>query len=158
MTSATVDTPIGRVLIRASERGVVSLHFSDTASIVPQCPMTERAKLQIEEYFAGTRKQFDIPLDISGTEFQMSVWQELLRIRYGETLSYGEIARRVGRDKAFRAVGMANNRNPVPLIVPCHRVIGSDGSLTGYGEGIWRKEWLLAHEKKFSEVDVDPIS
>jgi methylated-DNA-[protein]-cysteine S-methyltransferase len=100
----------------------------------------------LDEYFGGGRSSFDIPLDISGTPFQMSVWRALLLIPYGTTWSYGRLAAQIGRPKASRAVGGANHNNPVSIIVPCHRVIGSNGSMTGYGGGIWRKEWLLAHE------------
>ncbi|MDR1965131.1 MAG: methylated-DNA--[protein]-cysteine S-methyltransferase, partial [Synergistaceae bacterium] len=96
----------------------------------------------------GGRRAFDVPLDLKGTDFQMSVWRALLLIPYGRTSSYGSIASALGRPKAVRAVGGANHRNPVSIIVPCHRVIGHDGGLTGYGGGLWRKQWLLDHESK----------
>jgi methylated-DNA-[protein]-cysteine S-methyltransferase len=101
---------------------------------------------QLLEYFAGKRQIFDIPLALRGTEFQLAVWNELLRIPYGDTITYAELAQRIGRPSAIRAVGAANGANPIPVIVPCHRVIGSNGTLTGYGGGIQRKQWLLAHE------------
>jgi methylated-DNA-[protein]-cysteine S-methyltransferase len=102
---------------------------------------------QLEAYFAGSRETFDVPLDLQGTDFQRRVWAGLLEIPYGETMSYGELARRVARPGASRAVGLANGRNPVAIIVPCHRVIGADGTLTGYGGGLDRKVWLLDHER-----------
>jgi methylated-DNA-[protein]-cysteine S-methyltransferase len=101
---------------------------------------------QLEGYFAGSLTGFDVPVRLSGTDFQCRVWSELQRIPYGKTISYGELARRVGRPAAVRAVGLANGRNPVSIIVPCHRVIGADGSLTGYGGGLERKAWLLELE------------
>jgi methylated-DNA-[protein]-cysteine S-methyltransferase len=101
---------------------------------------------QLGDYFAGKRRSFDLPLNLRGTEFQLAVWNELLNVPYGETITYAELARRIGRPSAIRAVGAANGANPIPIIVPCHRVIGSNGTLTGYGGGIDRKQWLLAHE------------
>jgi methylated-DNA-[protein]-cysteine S-methyltransferase len=101
---------------------------------------------QLTEYFAGQRQTFTIPLNLKGTEFQLAVWNELLRVPYGDTITYAELARRIGRPAAIRAVGAANGANPIPVIVPCHRVIGSNGTLTGYGGGIERKQWLLALE------------
>jgi methylated-DNA-[protein]-cysteine S-methyltransferase len=106
------------------------------------------AAVQLGEYFAGRRKEFEVPLAPQGTPFQRAVWSELLRIPFGETVSYGEIAARIARPRAVRAVGAANGRNPIALIVPCHRVIGSDGTLTGYGGGLPTKRWLLAHEER----------
>ena len=103
---------------------------------------------QLEEYFAGKRREFDLPLRFNGTEFQRRVWSALMTIPYGETRSYGAVAKLCGNAKASRAVGMANNRNPVVIICPCHRVIGSDGSLVGFGGGITVKKWLLDHENK----------
>ena len=107
------------------------------------------AKRQLSEYFAGERTTFDLPLAADGTAFQQRVWQELCNIAYGETISYGELARRLGEPNASRAVGMANGRNPVSIVVPCHRVIGANGKLTGYGGGMERKAFLLALEKGF---------
>jgi len=108
------------------------------------------ARQQLEEYFAGERQDFDLPLHLSGTDFQVQVLQELQRIPYGETTSYGDIAKRIGRPKATRAVGAANGRNPIPIIVPCHRVIGSSGDLTGFGGGLDTKEALLRLEAENS--------
>ncbi len=106
------------------------------------------ARAQLQEYFAGTRTQFELRLAAQGTDVQKDVWHALSLIPYGETRSYGEIARQLGKPKASRAIGSANGRNPISIIVPCHRVIGSDGSLTGFGGGIARKQWLLAHEAR----------
>ena len=113
----------------------------------PELPLLERAVAQINQYFAGTLTSFDLPLAMHGTEFQRRVWDELTRIPFGHTISYGELAARLGNPKASRAVGLANGHNPVSIIVPCHRVIGASGSLTGYGGGLERKQTLLALEK-----------
>ena len=107
---------------------------------------------QLRAYFAGELREFSLPLAPGGTEFQRKVWSALTRIPYGRTTSYAAIARDIGTPRGVRAVGLANGRNPISLIVPCHRVIGSDGSLTGYGGGIERKKWLLAHEERFAGV------
>jgi methylated-DNA-[protein]-cysteine S-methyltransferase len=112
-----------------------------------ETPLIQKAAAQIKEYFEGKRKQFKLPLVMHGTEFQMAVWQALQNIPYGETRSYKEIAANIGRPKAVRAVGMANNRNPISIIVPCHRVIGADGGLTGYGGGLPLKQYLLELEQ-----------
>jgi methylated-DNA-[protein]-cysteine S-methyltransferase len=102
---------------------------------------------QIDEYFKGNLKQFSLKLQMQGTDFQKTVWQQLTKVAYGQTASYGEIAAAIGNPAASRAVGHANGRNPISIIVPCHRIIGTDGSLTGYGGGLWRKAWLLRHER-----------
>ncbi|MBN1937224.1 MAG: methylated-DNA--[protein]-cysteine S-methyltransferase [Anaerolineae bacterium] len=109
-------------------------------------PVIEMALVQLDEYFSGVRRVFDLPLGLHGTEFQQRVWRQLLEIPYGQTASYAEVARALGNPQAVRAVGLANGKNPISIIVPCHRVIGSDGNLVGYGGGLWRKEWLLKHE------------
>ena len=113
-----------------------------------ETPLIKKSAAQLAEYFAGKRKKFDLPLAPSGTEFQRSVWSALQTIPFGETRSYGDIAAQIGNPKACRAVGMANNRNPIAVIIPCHRVIGSDGSLTGYGGGLDVKQYLLGLEKR----------
>jgi methylated-DNA-[protein]-cysteine S-methyltransferase len=105
------------------------------------------ASAQMEEYFAGTRRRFDLPLDLGGTDFQRQAWLALADVPYGETATYGEQADRIGRPGAFRAVGAANGRNPVPVVLPCHRIIGADGSLTGFGGGLELKQQLLDHER-----------
>jgi methylated-DNA-[protein]-cysteine S-methyltransferase len=112
------------------------------------------ARGQLEEYFAGTRTAFDLPLHPQGTEFQLTVWDELARIPYAETISYGELARRIGQPQAMRAVGAANGRNPLPIVVPCHRVIGSNGNLTGFGGGLPAKRFLLGWERRTAHGDL----
>ena len=109
-------------------------------------PLLLEARRQLDDYFSGRRQDFDLPLKPEGSEFQRSVWTELTRIPFGKTISYGELARRIGKPDAFRAVGLANGKNPIAVVVPCHRVIGASGTLTGYGGGIDRKKWLLEHE------------
>ncbi|MEO8011205.1 MAG: methylated-DNA--[protein]-cysteine S-methyltransferase, partial [Dokdonella sp.] len=108
----------------------------------------DEARRQFDAYFAGTLQQFNLSLDALGTPFQRSIWNELARIPYAQTISYGELARRIGKPNASRAVGLANGANPLSIIVPCHRVIGTNGSLTGYGGGLAAKQWLLAHERR----------
>ena len=157
------DSPLGPLLIAASERGLRALymheqrHVADqphpqwrpaTAASAVQSAILEGATRQLDEYFAGRRTDFDLPVDLDGSDFQRVVWRGLCTIPYGETVSYGELARRIGNPKAMRAVGLANGRNPVSIVVPCHRVIGADGSMTGYGGGIERKVFLLALEAK----------
>jgi len=154
--TAHLESPIGWVEIQAVRQGILSLNFVEKvapgrrpgvdASGRPE--VLKAGLAQIGEYFRGARTSFSLPLALEGTDFQMSVWKALLRVPYGETASYRDLAAAVGNAKATRAVGGANHRNPVSIIVPCHRVIGSDGRLTGYGGGLWRKEWLLEHERK----------
>ena len=117
----------------------------------PMLPVFQQATTQLTEYFAGKRPAFTLPLNAAGTEFQKRVWAELAKIPYGQRISYGELAVRLGNPKASRAVGLANGKNPISIIIPCHRVIGASGKLTGYGGGLARKEALLALEAKFSE-------
>ncbi|MCB9206538.1 MAG: methylated-DNA--[protein]-cysteine S-methyltransferase [Ignavibacteriales bacterium] len=146
-------SPIGQVKLTGDETSVNSILFvfDDTEmeeenlnSVLTQC------KKELLEYFAGKRNEFTVPIKQEGTEFQQKVWTELEKIPYGKTVSYNFIAESLGDKKAIRAVGAANGRNQISIIVPCHRVIGSDGSLTGYAGGMWRKKWLLNHEKEFS--------
>ena len=121
-------------------------------------PLLREAVRQLEEYFAGARAEFDLPLAPAGTPFQLRVWEELRRVRYGEVVSYGEIARRLGMTgQAARAVGLANGRNPVPVVIPCHRVVGADGRLTGYGGGTSRKRVLLDLEQGALPLDRQPV-
>ena len=110
----------------------------------------EKCKIQFDEYFAGKRKFFDLPVKQAGTAFQQRVWNELIKIPFGKTLSYLQLSQKIGNVKSIRAVGTANGRNNLSIVVPCHRVIGSDGSLTGYAGGLWRKQWLLEHENKYA--------
>ena len=139
-----IDTPIGPLSYNLSDGGaLVEMWFGETSSGEIRSHELER---QLSEFFARERTRFDFPLDPKGTPFQRAVWNELLNIPFGETRSYLQIAKAIGRPTATRAVGAANGANPIPLIIPCHRVIGSNGKLTGYGGGLERKRWLLAHE------------
>jgi len=160
-----LDTAIGRVVVVTNATHVVAVDFADCDARLRKIlargygdieqqrvtnPLGTTARLQA--YFAGELDALDdIPADPHGSEFQCSVWRELRRIPVGETISYGELATRLGRPTASRAVGMANSKNPVGIVIPCHRVIGADGSLTGYGGGLWRKEKLIALERSYAE-------
>lgn len=142
-------TPVGWLALTASDQALVRIRFLETKpDNYPQRsnPVIQEVKLQLTEYFQGNLQQFSIPLQPEGSDFQQSVWQELRDIPYGETSTYGALARQLGDPKKMRAVGRANGQNPIPIIIPCHRVIGADGKLTGYGGGIARKRWLLKHE------------
>ena len=143
-------TPIGDLLLVGDEQGLVRVEFPP-ASPPDDAPRDDRrlapAIRQLGEYFSGKRTTFDLPISLRGTPFQLEVWSSLLRIPYGTTRTYAEIAKSIGRPTATRAVGAANGANPIPIIVPCHRVIGSNGSLTGFGGGIDVKRWLLDFEK-----------
>ncbi len=158
--TAVIDSPIGDLLIRADSNGVREIHFQTTMPKEKCAGPSLRAKdarsglvaetsQQLAAYFKGKLKEFDLPLSPEGTAFQRRVWEALRGIPYGETLSYGDLARRIGNPKACRAVGAANGRNPLPIVVPCHRVIGADGTLTGFGGGLPIKEQLLDHERRF---------
>ena len=146
-------TQVGGVELRlaAGEAGLHSIEFSREGAIDgrenPRHPLLLETKRQLRAYFAGDLREFDLPLDIAGTAFQQRVWRALLRIPYGETRSYSEIARSIGAPSAVRAVGAANGANPIPIVVPCHRVIGAGGSLVGYGGGLPLKQRLLALER-----------
>ena len=142
-----VQTPIGWLQIHASDDAVTALDF-DAKPRKPVKPnaLTDRCKQQLLDYFSGEREAFDLPLAARGTPFQQAVWRALRAIPFGSTCCYGDIADAIGDARAVRAVGTANGRNPIPIIVPCHRVIGRDGSLTGFSGGLDKKEWLLRHE------------
>lgn len=151
-----LPSPIGDLTLIASDDALVAIHFAGQPLASFRGDMPERndahpvlcaAARQLTEYFAGERRAFDLPLDFGGTDFQRSVWQTLLTIPYGETWSYADVASRLGKPSATRAVGAANGRNPIPIVGPCHRVIGKDGSLTGFGGGLPVKEKLLALER-----------
>ncbi|MGI5309205.1 methylated-DNA--[protein]-cysteine S-methyltransferase [Rheinheimera sp. WS51] len=146
-----IDTPIGVIGISASAHAVTSVSFIETSeqevNIVQPSPLTELAAKQLNAYFARELKQFTLPLAPVGTVFQQGVWQQLRRIPYATTCSYTAIAQLIKQPKAVRAVGAANGRNPIAIIVPCHRVIGANGKLTGYAGGLERKAWLLKHEQ-----------
>ncbi|HBL78518.1 MAG TPA: cysteine methyltransferase [Aequorivita sp.] len=147
-----VDTPIGILMLSFNEKfELVSAIFPEDEIALPVANglgsvKIQRVKKQFEEYFNGTRKTFDIPLSPEGTEFQKKVWTELLNIPYGETTTYQQMANKLGDPKVIRAAASANGKNPISIVIPCHRVIGSDGSLTGYAGGLHRKKWLLEHE------------
>ncbi len=154
-----VETPIGPLLLVSDGAGLVELGLPQRgkAASPPADGEQSQSKLhamrrQLDEYFAGKRRQFDLALHPGGTPFQLEVWGALLAIPYGETVSYADIARRIRRPRAVRAVGAANGANPLAIIVPCHRVIGSHGDLVGYGGGLPAKRWLLAHERKHAPV------
>jgi methylated-DNA-[protein]-cysteine S-methyltransferase len=141
------ESPIGTVEIGGSTDAITWLYFVERyRADVTSCPLVEQAVEQVAAYFMDGRTTFDLPLDLHGTDFQRQVWQQLLTIDYGQTVSYQSIADALGNPQVVRAVGAANGQNPISIIVPCHRVIGSNGQLTGYGGGLWRKEWLLKHE------------
>jgi methylated-DNA-[protein]-cysteine S-methyltransferase len=154
-----VDSPIGRLMLTSDTTALTGLYmnlYRNKPSKLPGLgddwiqnatidPLPAAAR-QLKEYFTGKRREFDLPLRMEGTEFQQRVWRELTKIPFGETRSYGQLAKRIGNPNGSRAVGLANGRNPIAIIVPCHRVIGADGSLTGFGGGLDRKEWLLTHE------------
>src|SRR5690348_10312155 len=151
----TIDSPVGPLLMAGGQDGLHLLHFmTGRRPKSPDRTWTEDKKPfkevihQLKAYFAGKLKDFDVPLVLHGTDFQLLVWRRLQKIPYGETVSYGQIARELGNPEASRAVGLANGSNPIPIIVPCHRVIGSNGNLTGFGGGLPVKEKLLALESK----------
>ncbi|MDH4745470.1 methylated-DNA--[protein]-cysteine S-methyltransferase [Sphingomonas sp. CBMAI 2297] len=157
LSTKTIPSPVGALTLVASAKGLVAILWEndspdrvklDEATGDAGHPVLIAAETQLREYFAGTRTRFNLPLDFRGTEFQKSVWAELLAIPFGETRSYGEIAAKLGRPKASRAVGAANGRNPISIVAPCHRVIGSTGKLTGFAGGLDAKEYLLALERR----------
>lgn len=148
-----VKSPIGELTLAGTASTLVAVHLpgSDDARPVGEpgtTPVLARAAAQLAAYFAGERRDFDLPLAPQGTPFQQRVWDALLAIPYGAVRSYGDVARAIGRPAASRAVGAANGRNPIAIIVPCHRVIGASGQLTGYGGGLPTKRWLLEHEQR----------
>jgi len=154
-----VESPIGRLMLTSDGTALTGLYmnlYRNKPSKLPGLgddwiqnatidPLPAAAR-QLKEYFAGKRREFNLPLRMEGTEFQRRVWRELTKIPFGETRSYGQLAKHLNNPNGSRAVGLANGRNPIAIIVPCHRVIGADGSLTGFGGGLDRKEWLLTHE------------
>jgi methylated-DNA-[protein]-cysteine S-methyltransferase len=150
-TTLYLDSPLGVLAISGTDAGISAIRFlddpppehdagADVLAVLQQCADELRA------YFAGDLREFSVPVDAPGTEFQRRVWAALRDIPFGETRAYSDIARALGDDNTVRAVGAANGQNPVAIVVPCHRVVGRDGALTGYAGGLWRKEWLLAHE------------
>ena len=164
-----LDTPVGKMLLGATEKGLCLFDFQYRKSIdkilsriefhandkftVHDHPIFSSLVFQVEEYFGGNRKEFELQLDLLGTPFQINVWNALIQIPFGETRSYEEHAIFLGNEKAIRAVAGANGENGLAIIVPCHRVIGKNGSLTGYGGGLPTKKWLLDHERKISGLE-----
>lgn len=149
-----MDSPVEPLLLAADDNGLHLIEFHSPRHPMARLPewaegnnaVLDATRAQLDEYFAGTRKDFDLPLAPQGTSFQKNVWQTLATIPYGETISYAQLAQRVGKSTAMRAVGAANGRNPLPIVLPCHRVIGADGSLTGFGGGLPTKQFLLELE------------
>jgi len=166
-----IETPLGEMTACATEKGICLLEFSDSEKLQAEYESLEKIyemtarkgnnkhlrmlKKQLKEYFKGKRKEFSLSLVLHGTDFQKSVWNDLIKIPYGSTKSYGEQAAGIKNAKSARAVAQANSSNRIAIIIPCHRIIGSDGSLIGYGGGIKRKKWLIDHEKKYSGKAVD---
>jgi methylated-DNA-[protein]-cysteine S-methyltransferase len=155
MTYTSMESPIGPLLLAGAERGLSLVYFvngrhpksAPSTWVEDKRPFKEAIR-QLEAYFGGKLKQFELPLVLEGTEFQLLVWRNLQKIPYGETVSYGQLAKRIGSPDAARAVGLANGSNPIPIIIPCHRVIGTNGDLTGFGGGLPIKKKLLALESR----------
>src|SRR5947209_2611082 len=147
---ASIQTPIGLMVLKATATTIVAVEFREESPQEPSCDILEGAQKQIEEYFSGTRTSFELSLAPDGTEFEQGVWNELQSVKFGATASYLDIAKKLNNTGAIRAVGRANGANPIAIIIPCHRIVGSDGSLTGYAGGLWRKRWLLDHEAKIA--------
>lgn len=157
LVQTTLPSPVGELTLVASDAGLVAVLWEDddparvrleARTEQADHPVLAEAKAQLAAYFAGERQDFTVPLDFRGTPFQRDVWAALLTIPFGETRSYADIARAVGRPTAFRAVGAANGRNPISIIAPCHRVVGANGALTGFAGGLAAKTWLLDHERQ----------
>jgi AraC family transcriptional regulator of adaptative response/methylated-DNA-[protein]-cysteine methyltransferase len=163
LVAEEIASPLRPVLAVSSERGICLLEFLDRRAIgtelrelrlrfgIPIVPGSnehlDRLRTELEKYFGGALRRFEVPLDLGGTPFQRRVWSRLLEIPFGDSVSYSQVAKEVGKLEAVRAVGQANGKNPVAIVVPCHRVVRTDGSLCGYGGGLWRKRWLLQHER-----------
>ena len=154
--TAFLKTPLGTAKIVGNRNGIVEISILDEVYPATENPAEslKECMVQLEEYFNGIRKIFSVKLNPSGTDFQKKVWAELLHIPFGKRISYMKQTLRLGDEKAIRAVASANGKNPIWIIIPCHRVVGSDGSLTGYAGGIWRKEWLLEHESPSGQTSL----
>ncbi|WP_431087588.1 methylated-DNA--[protein]-cysteine S-methyltransferase [Paenibacillus sp. 8b26] len=154
-------SPIGEIEIWGTDEAVHSIMFSDrdtsTTTTLDETshPVLEACASQLDEYFKGTRYEFTFPYVFEGTDFQKNVWDALVKVGYGETAAYKDIAFSIGNEKAIRAVGSANGKNKLSIVIPCHRIIGSNQKLTGYAGGLWRKEWLLRHENQFKELNMN---
>lgn len=152
MQTVFINTPLGTAKIKGDEKGIAVISINEEGEITKQIPLElKEAVFQLKEYFEGKRTHFNFELNPKGTDFQKKVWKALLEIPYGKTTSYLELSKQLGDIKAIRAVAAANGKNPLWVVVPCHRVIGSDGSLTGYAGGLWRKKWLLEHENPLKQ-------
>jgi methylated-DNA-[protein]-cysteine S-methyltransferase len=155
METAYIKTPLGIAKIQGDENGISILCIHDEGTISSEIPtILKEAVAQIDDYFEGKRTDFTFKINPSGTEFQQKVWKGLLEIPFGKTVSYLELSKKLGNTKAIRAVAAANGKNPLWIVVPCHRVIGTQGSLTGYAGGLWRKKWLLDHENATIQVSL----
>ena len=154
--AAHYNSPVGWLLLEADETAITKVHFMEEEgeTTTSLSPVIKQCIVELEEYFSGNSEVFSVPLNPIGTAFQQKVWKQLLTIPFAKTVSYSQVATQLGDLKAIRAVGTANGRNPLAIIIPCHRVIGSDGSLTGYGGGLWRKKWLLDFERKRKQGDL----
>ena len=147
METVFIQTPLGIAKIEGDENGISIISVTQEGDLSSEIPKNlKNSVTQLNEYFEGKREEFTFKLNPKGTEFQQKVWQELLNIPFGKTMSYLDLSKKLGDVKAIRAVASANGKNPLWIVVPCHRVIGTDGSLTGYAGGLWRKQWLLEHE------------
>ncbi len=149
MKTAFINTPVGILELKGNAKGLASVLFKDAENVVVSAKIPKELKdaaLQLQEYFEGNRKEFNLKLSPEGTDFQKRVWEELQKIPFGKTTSYQQMANTLGDPKVIRAAASANGKNPISIIIPCHRVIGSDGSLTGYAGGLHRKKWLLEFE------------
>lgn len=147
METVAINTPLGIAQITGDANGITQISVIDEGDVSSEIPTgLQNAVTELNDYFQGKRTHFDFKLNPKGTEFQQKVWQALLEIPYGKTCSYMDLSKKIGDVKAIRAVASANGKNPLWIVVPCHRVIGTDGSLTGYAGGLWRKKWLLEHE------------
>jgi len=150
MPTIYYQTPIGFASITEEDHFITSIYMHDEEFeiTIPETPLLKKAVQQLDEYFAGNRKNFDLPIKQQGSDFQQKVWEQLLKIDYGKTISYLQQSKFMNNPLGIRAIASANGKNHLIIVVPCHRVIGSDGSLTGFGCGIWRKKWLLEHEAR----------
>ncbi|RDK88585.1 methylated-DNA--[protein]-cysteine S-methyltransferase [Marinirhabdus gelatinilytica] len=153
MVNISINTPLGPLFIEGSRDGISSISFVDTpiSETIEVPPVLQQAVIQLNEYFNKQRREFSLQLAPKGTVFQQKVWKKLQDIPYGKTTSYQEMANQLGDPKVIRAAASANGKNPIAIVVPCHRVIGSDGSLTGYAGGLHRKKWLLEHESPIKQ-------
>jgi methylated-DNA-[protein]-cysteine S-methyltransferase len=152
--TALYHSPLGMMLLQAEGEQLTVAGFQDEAAVTATeataSPVLQKTIVQLDEYFAGTRQQFDLPLHPAGTAFQQKVWQQLIQIPFGETITYLHMAKRLGNVKSIRAAASANGKNPLAILIPCYRVVGADGKLTGYAGGLHRKQWLLEHEAKMA--------